>query len=94
VGVAAYQRGNMVITRGIAMDLGEPDPFRPYIPTPRPSAWGDKARTRAEDHARRIVRGLVRLGYEVDPEVLVYSVADRARVGMETARAAVATVLS
>lgn len=76
------------------MDRGEPDPFRPYVPTPRPATWGDKARARAEDHARRCLRGAARLGLELDPEVLAYAVADRARVSLDTARAAVALTMS
>ena len=85
MGVAAYQRGNRAITRGIAMDLGEPDPFRPYIATPRPDGWGDKALMRAADVARRSLRGARRYGLALDRDVLILAVVDRARVGEATA---------
>jgi hypothetical protein len=41
-----------------------------------------------------MVRGLVRLGCAVDPETLAAAVVERARVGLETARAAVVVVLA
>lgn len=93
MGVAAYWRGSRAISRGIAADYGLPDPYPEHRPTPRPATWGDKARARAEDHARRCLRGAARYGLDLDPDTLARAVADRARVSLDTARAAVARAM-
>ena len=92
MGIAAYNRGNRVISRGLGNHvLGEST----GKPDPRPATWGEKARARAEDHARRIVAGADRYGIaRPSVEILTVAVQEAARVGEETARSAAVLALS
>lgn len=83
MGIAAYNRGSACISRGVLMDAGT---WRePAKPTPRPATWGDKAKARALDRARRVLSGNRRLGRDVEPDVLAAIVVERERVGLVTA---------
>lgn len=83
MGIAAYYRGNAVISRQIQMDHGTWHP--PPTPQPRPATWGDKTTARAEDHARRILSGSRRHDLEIDVERLAGAVVLRARCSSDTA---------
>jgi hypothetical protein len=89
MGVAAYNRGNLAISRDLF-----PERYRePAKPTPRPSTWGSKAAARAEERARRIVSGLRRYGLAVVREQVIGAVAERERVAVDTATVAVDAIL-
>lgn len=100
MGVAAYNRGSRAISRGIAMDRGERDPFRPYVPTPRPSDYGNKALAKAEAIVRKHLRGAYKVAHArgeiLDVDTTLYNLVDylptEYRLGQETVRKAVENV--
>lgn len=92
MGIAAYYRGNAVISRQTQRDLGIPEPC--YKPEARPPGWGGKAAARALERARRLLSSAERHGLRpLDEESLVELVAEKARVGKKTAAAAVRQAL-
>jgi hypothetical protein len=89
MGIAAYNRGNLAISRDLF-----PERYRePAKPTPRPSSWGNKAAQRATERARRIVAGLQRYGLTVVREQVIGAVVERERIAVATATTAVDAVL-
>ncbi len=99
MGHAAYMRGSLAISAQFCRDTGCHGCIRcrPDGPTPtlRPPGWGDKARSRAEDHARRMIAGAERNGLGTPTlEVLTLAVQSAARVGADTARAAAEAALA
>jgi len=98
MGVAAYNRGSRVISAQFCRERGCPGCSacsEPVKPEPRPAGWGDKARARALDKARRIVSGYRRYGLTPpDEEILTHAVREDARVGRATAATAARKALS
>lgn len=99
MGVSAYRRGSISISRQICQETGCGGCWRcrESRPTPRPDGWGDKALARATQRARRILAGCERYGLpRPDAEMLAEAVRERERVGaktaMEAARAAIALI--
>ena len=86
MGAAAYNRGSRVIRRQ-AEALGIA-PAGEHKPRPRPESWGDRAKARALERARRILRGCRRYGRETSEEILAGAVQMVARVSLETATVA------
>ena len=89
MGVAAYNRGSMAISRqfcaeGGCMGCGL---CRKYVPALRPASWGDKARKRAMDRAMRLIASGAKAGLRpLTVDMLTAILQDRERVGEETAR--------
>lgn len=91
MGIAAYNRGSLAVSRQLCMESGCRGCVRcsERKPAPRPPTWGEKALARAIDRARRIVRGCDRYGWpRPSADVLAAAVQERERVGAATARAA------
>ena len=84
MGAAAYNRGSRVIRRQADEAIGIASPSE-HRPTPRPESWGDRAKARALERARRILRGCRRYGRETSEEILAGAVQMVARVSLETA---------
>lgn len=96
MGIAAYNRGSLGISRQLCAEYGCRGCVRctEHKPTPRPATWGDKALARATERARRIVAGCERYGLpRPSLEVLVGAVQERERVGLETATRAAKAAL-
>ncbi len=93
---ASYRRGSQVIAVGIARDHGlhVADDYPKRVPQ-RSDDYGNKARLRAEQKARGLVRVYVARQKPV-PSVddLAEAVESFARVGRETARAAATKALA
>ena len=90
MGVAAYNRGSLVISRQFCEADGcrGCDRCRKFVPTPRPASWGDKARTKAMDRARRLIASGAKAGLRpLTVDMLAAILQDRERVGEVTARA-------
>lgn len=89
MGVAAYNRGSLVISRQFCEAGGcrGCDRCRKIVPTPRPASWGDKARTRAMDRARRLIASGLKAGLRpLTVDMLAAILQERERVGEATAR--------
>lgn len=93
MGAAAYNRGSRLIARQADEALGI-RPAAEHKPTPRPDTWGDKAKARALERARRILRGGRRYGRETSEEILAGAVAMVARVSLQTATEAARAALA
>lgn len=89
MGIAAYNRGSRCISRGLGT-LVEPTAKS----TPRPAEWGETARAKAIDRARRLIAGCERYGVPVVRETLIDAVAAAERCARSTAEAAVDLVLA
>lgn len=97
MGIAAYNRGSLGISRQLCAEYGCRGCVRcsKHKPTPRPATWGDKALARATERARRIVAGCERYGLpQPSAEVLAGAVQERERVGAETAARAAEAALT
>lgn len=93
MGIAAYYRGNAVISRQIRAEQGIPEPC--HKPEPRPADWGSKAAAKALDHARRVLSGAARCGMPApSEEMLAEVVREKAKVGAETAAEAARQALA
>lgn len=96
MGIAAYYRGNKVISDQLRREYDphyHPDAV-PAKPVPRPATWGDKASQRALERARGIVAGALKYGMRLpDVEMLTEIVIEKARVGRDTATAAAVMAL-
>lgn len=85
MGVAAYNRGSRVISRGLGTER-EPAEHKPV---PRPKDWGAKAHARAVERAGRLLRGADRYGLRrPSRDDLIDLLRDLERVGQATAEAA------
>lgn len=96
MGVAAYNRGSLRISRQICDEYGCRGCVRctEYKPIPRPPTWGERAKAKALERARRVLAGIARYGLpRPTQETLAAVVQDRERVGEETAQAAARTAL-
>jgi hypothetical protein len=96
MGIAAYNRGSLSISRQFCAESGCRGCVRcrEYKPTPRPPTWGDKASARAKTRAQRIVAGCARYGLpRPSVELLSDAVQKIERVGVKTARAAAESAL-
>ena len=99
MGHAAYMRGSRAISAQLCRDRGcsgcircRPEGAKP---TPRPPTWGDKARAKADDSARRILTGAERAGLpRPTQEVLALAVQSAARVSSSVATAAAVAALA
>lgn len=90
MGAAAYNRGSLAISRQFCERGGcrGCDRCREYVPTPRPKSWGDKARTRAMERARRLIASGAKAGLRpLTVDMLAAILQERERVGEATARA-------
>ncbi len=97
MGIAAYNRGSLGISRQLCEQYGCRGCVRcrEYKPSPRPASWGEKAQSRAIARARRIVIGCDRYGLpRPSADVLIAAVQERERVGKETARVAADAALA
>ncbi len=67
MGVAAYNRGSLLISRQMCAEYGchGCSSCTEYKPTPRPPDWGDKTRAKALKKARMLLRGFARRGKPV-----------------------------
>lgn len=93
MGAAAYNRGSRLIARQADEALGIRPPAE-HKPTPRTETWGDKAKVRALERARRILRGCRRYGRETSEEILAGAVEMVARVSLQTATEAARAALA
>ena len=85
MGIAAYYRGNKLISLQLNRAAGIPDPC--FVTERRPAGWGLKAQGKALDCAVRILEGRQRYGMVAPTEeILAMAVKESARVGVETAR--------
>lgn len=97
MGVAAYYRGNRIISEQICRERGCSGCriCRPYKPTPRPPGWGEKAAARALERARRVIASAARYSLPIpDEETLAAILRDKERVGETTAREAARLALA
>jgi len=97
MGVAAYNRGSLVISRQFCEAGGcrGCDHCRKIVPTPRPASWGDKARTRAANRAQRLVASGAKAGLRpLTVDMLAAILQERERVGEVTARAVAEAALA
>lgn len=96
MGVAAYYRGNRVISAQHCRDRGCGGclacQLRSHV-TPRPPGWGDKARARALAFAVRFVRWSKARGCDLDAESLALAIRDNVRCGKRTAADAAAEAI-
>ena len=97
MGIAAYNRGSLAISREFCVAAGCRGCVRcaEHKPTPRPPEWGNKARARAAERARRLIvcgakAGLRRLTVDMLAAILQ----ERERVGEATALSVAAEALS
>ena len=97
MGVAAYSRGSLVISRQFCEAGGcrGCDRCRKIVPTPRPASWGDKARTRAATRAQRLIASGAKAGLRpLTVDMLAAILQERERVGEVTARAVAEAALA
>lgn len=90
MGAAAYNRGSLNISRQFCEENGCRGCVRcrEHVSTPRPASWGDKARTRAMERARRLIASGAKAGLRpLTVDMLAAILQDRERVGEATARA-------
>ena len=90
MGVAAYNRGNRVITAGI---YGF-DRRVVKAPQPRPSSWGDKALAKATQKARGCLSYMTSRGHVLSIEDLADMVQSETRWARATCEAAARTALT
>lgn len=91
MGIAAYNRGSLAISRQFCADGGCPGCMRcsEIKATPRPSTWGDKARARALARAYRLIASGTKAGLRpLTIDMLAAILQERERVGAETAKSA------
>ena len=89
MGIAAYNRGSLAMSREFCRAGGCMGCVRcsEHTPTPRPATWGDKARTRAMDRARRLIASGAKAGLRLlTVDMLAAILQERERVGESTAR--------
>lgn len=94
MGIAAYYRGNALISLQARRAAGIPDPM-PAKPEPRPAGYGEKASIRALARAEATLAGAK--AYGMAPpcfEALVDVVMQTAKVGRATAEAAARVTLN
>ena len=85
MGIAAYYRGNKLISLQLNRAAGIPDPC--FVAERRPASWGSKAQGKALDCAVRILEGCQRYGTTAPTEeALAMAVRESAKVGVTTAR--------
>jgi hypothetical protein len=97
MGVAAYNRGSLVISRQFCEEGGCRGCVRcrKIIPTPRPASWGDKARTRAANRAQRLIASGAKAGLRpLTIDMLTAILQQCERVGEATARAVAEAALA
>jgi len=97
MGAAAYNRGSMNISRQFCEEGGCRGCMRcrERVPTPRPASWGDKARAKAMNRARRLINSGAKAGLRpLTVDMLTAILQDRERVGAATARAVAEEVLA
>ena len=90
MGAAAYNRGSLSISRQFCEEGGCRGCVRcrGHVPTPRPATWGDKARTKAMDRARRLIASGAKAGLRpLTVDMLATILQERERVGEATALA-------
>jgi hypothetical protein len=96
MGIAAYNRGSLTISRQFCEEGGCRGCVRcrEHVPTPRPASWGDKARARATKRAKRLIASGAKAGLSpLTVDMLVAILQDRERVGEATARSVAEEVL-
>jgi hypothetical protein len=89
MGVAAYNRGSLNISRQFCAERGCLGCMRcsKIKATPRPSTWGDKAKTKAMERARRLIASGARAGLpRLTVDMLAAILQERERVGAATAQ--------
>lgn len=89
MGIAAYNRGSLAISRQICTEGGCPGCVRcsEIKATPRPSTWGDKARAKALARAHRLIASNVKYGLpRLTVDMLAVILRERERVGEATAK--------
>ena len=97
MGIAAYNRGSLSISRQYCAESGCRGCVRcsQCKPTPRPATWGEKAQARALLRARRVLVACSKAGLPRPTlEMLTAILQERERVGEDTARDAAAKSLN
>lgn len=97
MGIAAYNRGSLAMSREFCIAGGCRGCVRcsEHKPTPRPVGWGDKARTKAAERARRLIASGAKYGLQpLTVDMLTAILQDRERIGESTARAVAEEALS
>jgi len=97
MGAAAYNRGSLNISRQFCEEGGCRGCVRcrEHVPIPRPASWGDKARARAMDRARRLIASGAKAGLRpLTVDMLAGILQERERVGEATAKAVAEEALS
>lgn len=87
MGVAAYNRGSLAISRGMCAEYGCRGCVRcsDHTPTPRPPGWGDKIKAKARTRAAGLLRYMLERGHEITRAELADMIRQDVGCGKKTA---------